>query len=517
LGYLFNNLKTKKMKRLLFIVVLGFAVVQFANAQVIELIGQGVLGVNPSTILIPDNGPVEKVTVVAAAVFYNSAVPADVTFSDADETYTVSFIETNPQLAPPFILNDPALAFGYYTATFNTVDVSGIELENYGQELYVVSFTAYVYRTGDAPGIFSDVQGPHAYLFRLGSEVPLEYTYTIPASVSPRDVVITLPFSHLHSSNLRPANVKVTAGAIIVESEFEENNSGALLHLETVTLEDLPGDVTEVKVTIWSQTIAETADGDGGGSFITGPGLLVTTFEEGVCTLTQGYWKTHSEYGPAPYDATWAELADGADTEFFSSGMTYYEVLWTAPAGNPYYILAHQYIAAELNILAEASDEAVSSEMAAAKALLETYTPAQVMAMSNNSAVKKSFTSLAGTLDKYNNGEIGPGHCDDEEFELMEKSAQIINSDIRISELSVYPNPVINTATVSFTPAFDDIATVDLYNSLGQRTSRLMHQSVAKDIPVSLTFDARQFNEGLYILMIQNGPGRESVKIQISR
>jgi hypothetical protein len=504
------------MKRLLFFVVMGIAVVQFANAQVIELIGQGVLGVNPSTILIPDNGPVEKVTVVAAAVFYNSAVPADVTFSDADETYTVSFIETNPQLAPPFILNDPRFAFGYYTATFNTVDVSGIELENYGQEDYLHSLVAYIYRSGDAPGIFSDVQGPHAYLFRLGSEVPLEYTFTIPASVGPRDVVVSLPFSHLQSQNDRPANVEITAGDKFIESEFDFNNAGDLLHLETLTLEDVAGDVTEVKVTIFSQTLAESDNGEGGDSFITGPGLVTTTFYQG-CTLTQGYWKTHSEYGPAPYDATWAELTDGADTDFFLSGKSYYEVLWTAPAGNPYYILAHQYIAAELSILAGALDDAVSSEMAAAKALLDTYTPAQVQAMSNNSAVKKSFTSLAGTLDKYNNGEIGPGHCDDEEFELMEKSAQIINSDIRISELSVYPNPVINTATVSFTPAFDDIATVDLYNSLGQRTSRLMHQSVAKDIPVSLTFDARQFNEGLYIMMIQNGPGRESVKIQISR
>ena len=30
------------------------------------------------------------------------------------------------------------------------------------------------------------------------------------------------------------------------------------------------------------------------------------------CTLTQGYWKTHSKYGPAPYDSTWALI--GEDT-----------------------------------------------------------------------------------------------------------------------------------------------------------------------------------------------------------
>jgi hypothetical protein len=74
------------------------------------------------------------------------------------------------------------------------------------------------------------------------------------------------------------------------------------------------------------------------------------------CTLTPGYWKTHSQRGPAPYDNTWALLgADEESTTFFLSGQTYYEVLWTAPAGNVYYILAHAYIAAELNQLNGAS------------------------------------------------------------------------------------------------------------------------------------------------------------------
>ena len=68
------------------------------------------------------------------------------------------------------------------------------------------------------------------------------------------------------------------------------------------------------------------------------------------CSLTPGYWKNHSQYGPAPYDATWAQV--GEDTIFFLSNQTWYEVLWTAPKkGNAYYILAHAYIAAYLNEL----------------------------------------------------------------------------------------------------------------------------------------------------------------------
>lgn len=128
------------------------------------------------------------------------------------------------------------------------------------------------------------------------------------------------------------------------------------------------------------------------------------------CTYTQGYWKTHSEHGPAPYDATWAQLANGANTPFYLSGQTYYQVFWTAPAGNPYYNLAHQYMAAYLNKLAGAS-QSVNAELASAHALFSTYTPAQVAALAKTSAVRAQFLALATTLDNYNNGVTGPGHC----------------------------------------------------------------------------------------------------------
>lgn len=131
------------------------------------------------------------------------------------------------------------------------------------------------------------------------------------------------------------------------------------------------------------------------------------------CTLTQGYWKTHSMYGPAPYDDTWALL--GEDTSFYLSGQTYYEVLWTAPkGGNAYYQLAHQYIAAKLNLLSgAASTSAVDNAMDAAADLFGEYTPAEVAEMKGKAgnATRDAFRILADTLDQFNNGLIGPGHC----------------------------------------------------------------------------------------------------------
>jgi hypothetical protein len=131
------------------------------------------------------------------------------------------------------------------------------------------------------------------------------------------------------------------------------------------------------------------------------------------CTLTQGYWKTHSSYGPAKKtDETW-DLVGGPDAPFFLSGQSYYEVLWTAPRGNAYYNLAVQYIAAELNLLAGAASGDVTDELAQATELLETYTPAEVGALSGQEgrALRGLILSIAATLDAYNNGLIGPGHC----------------------------------------------------------------------------------------------------------
>ncbi len=39
------------------------------------------------------------------------------------------------------------------------------------------------------------------------------------------------------------------------------------------------------------------------------------------------------------------------------------------------------------------------------------WTPAQIAAQKGNQQPRKRFLELAGLLDMYNNGLIGPGHC----------------------------------------------------------------------------------------------------------
>jgi hypothetical protein len=129
------------------------------------------------------------------------------------------------------------------------------------------------------------------------------------------------------------------------------------------------------------------------------------------CTLTQGYWKTHNDLfkGGAASDETWELLSSGEETIFFLSGKSWFEVFNTAPKGNAYYNLAHQYMAAYLNTLTGAS---VTSEVQDALDDAETFFSANAPTATISKTVKAQLTSLAGTLGAYNEGEIGPGHCE---------------------------------------------------------------------------------------------------------
>ena len=134
------------------------------------------------------------------------------------------------------------------------------------------------------------------------------------------------------------------------------------------------------------------------------------------CTLTQGYWKTHSIYGPAAKpDPTWnLLLPSGPNSLFFLSGQTWLQVFNTSPSGgNAYYTLAHQYEAAILNQLSGASStSAVDAALATAKSFFTTYTPAQAGALAKNSSVRQAALDASTTLDNYNSGLTGPGSCD---------------------------------------------------------------------------------------------------------
>ncbi|HKI55523.1 MAG TPA: hypothetical protein VKB31_00110 [Trueperaceae bacterium] len=119
---------------------------------------------------------------------------------------------------------------------------------------------------------------------------------------------------------------------------------------------------------------------------------------------TQGYWKTHSSYGPAnPADPTWNDVG-GPDATFFYSGMSWIELFNTPPSrGNAYIQLAHQYMAAVLNV---DSGAAASPDVQAAMSWAHTY-------FDNASNKPSSYTDAqqaryyANVLDAYNSSTGG--------------------------------------------------------------------------------------------------------------
>ena len=147
------------------------------------------------------------------------------------------------------------------------------------------------------------------------------------------------------------------------------------------------------------------------------------------CTLTQGYWKTHNQSfrdarngrGPAPDDAWFLIGGLGEDTPFFGTGQTWFQIFWTAPKGNVYYNLAHQYMAAKLNILDGVDASAtIDGYIAEAETLFGTYTIAQIGAMKANNPVRQRFVELAGYLGAFNEGSAGVDHCTEDQTSSLQ-------------------------------------------------------------------------------------------------
>lgn len=140
--------------------------------------------------------------------------------------------------------------------------------------------------------------------------------------------------------------------------------------------------------------------------------------EEVGCTRTQGYWQTHNDefqgLGGPPSDPTWELLSSGTDTEFFDSGESYYDVLAAPVKGNKALILAHQYIAAELNVLAGASmpSDVQDAFDDATDYFTANATGDSFPVVKGGGTLATELVELSELLDSYNMGLEGVPHCD---------------------------------------------------------------------------------------------------------
>lgn len=121
----------------------------------------------------------------------------------------------------------------------------------------------------------------------------------------------------------------------------------------------------------------------------------------GGCTYSQGYWKTHVSMWPA--NATPMFLGSVK----YTSAMLQ-QIFNTPAAGNGLIALAHQLIAAKLNIANGANNVAISSTVATAELLIGGLVVPPV----GSGYLSPSSTSvLITTLTNFNEGATGFGYC----------------------------------------------------------------------------------------------------------
>jgi hypothetical protein len=118
------------------------------------------------------------------------------------------------------------------------------------------------------------------------------------------------------------------------------------------------------------------------------------------CTLTLGYWKTHADAWPVN------TLTLGSVSYTQAQLLS---ILNAAVKGNGLISLAHQLIAAKLNIAAGASSTDIATAIANADALIGALV---VPPVGSGYLAPSAVSSLVTALNDYNTGVTGPGHCD---------------------------------------------------------------------------------------------------------
>jgi hypothetical protein len=125
------------------------------------------------------------------------------------------------------------------------------------------------------------------------------------------------------------------------------------------------------------------------------------------CTYTQGFWKNHgpdpsgNNLNEWPVTAMTLGSVDYTDAEIL-------QILEQPAKGNGLLTLAHQLIAAKLNIANGADSAAIFLEVEAAELMIGSLVAPPV---GNGFLAPGDVSALVNALAEYNEGAIGPGHC----------------------------------------------------------------------------------------------------------
>lgn len=136
--------------------------------------------------------------------------------------------------------------------------------------------------------------------------------------------------------------------------------------------------------------------------------VTVKCTASGGCTRTIGYWKNHPD-AVTPLLPIWLGTEGGAKSVKVATSSQAVTIESIPTASNGIDKLYAQLLAAKLSIKNDADGSAVTSTIQAADNFLANTNSVDWASLSN--AVKSQVNGWATTLDNYNNGITGPGHC----------------------------------------------------------------------------------------------------------
>jgi hypothetical protein len=140
--------------------------------------------------------------------------------------------------------------------------------------------------------------------------------------------------------------------------------------------------------------------------------MLACTPPGESCTLTQGYWDSHGPVPSGNNEYTWPDSVKQAGG--FAVGNLFYttaqlqSILKQPTKGNGLVSLAHQLIAAKLNVANGADATDVAQSIADADALIGALV---IPPVGSGFLAPATTSALNEALANYNEGKTGPGHC----------------------------------------------------------------------------------------------------------
>ncbi len=256
------------MKKIYLLMLFLLGIYITSNAQVVELIGTGM--VDQDVVILPVTNS-DNITSMTLGALYKAAPDnehdGDVTFEDADEGPSSTWNDyTNIVDKAPTTTNN---TIGFWSESFATADAGGIEIvtTDADDEPFVRAAYAYLYRTLPyTPTYKSYVVFQTVFFYHNGSADPYVYTVTIDPSDNPRDITVKVPVAELDDT-FRNVVIDIEAGPVTLHAEETTWNYGESFFIGSYTLEDVPADVTEVTVSIYSPTFDE---GNGDSFFVNG-------------------------------------------------------------------------------------------------------------------------------------------------------------------------------------------------------------------------------------------------------